>query len=133
LLTLDNHNNIQIANIPRVLILKDLYDNEVASFYYYPIAFQDEVKKMYTQNMVFFKNTLFSKSEQSYFNYFLNKSEFTNGLDMRNSYLHGTQANPEEIQKHEYAYYSYLKLLTLILLKIEDDLLISQMIEKVDD
>jgi hypothetical protein len=42
-------------------------------------------------------------------------------------------ANPEEIQKHEYAYYSYLKLLTLILLKIEDDLLISQMIEKVDD
>jgi hypothetical protein len=49
-------------NIPRVLILKDLYDNEVASFYYYPIAFQDEVKKMYTQNMVFFKNTLFSKS-----------------------------------------------------------------------
>jgi hypothetical protein len=133
LLTLDNHNNIQIANIPRVLILKDLYDNEVASFYYYPIAFQDEVKKMDTQNMVFFEDTLFSKSEQSYFNYFLNKSEFTNGLDMRNSYLHGTQANPEEIQKHEYAYYSYLKLLTLILLKIEDDLLISQMIEKVDD
>jgi hypothetical protein len=30
-------------------------------------------------------------------------------------------------------YYSYLKLLTLILLKIEDDLLISQMIEKVGD
>jgi hypothetical protein len=62
-----------------------------------------------------------------------NKREFTNGLDMRNSYLHGTQANPEEIQEHEYAYYSYLKLLTLILLKIEDDLLISQMIEKVGD
>ena len=83
--------------------------------------------------MVFFGETLFSKSEQSYFNYFLNKREFTNGLDMRNSYLHGTQANPEEIQEHEYAYYSYLKLLTLILLKIEDDLLISQMIEKVGD
>lgn len=133
LLTLDNHNNIQIANILRVSILKDLYDNEVASFYYYPIAFQDEVKKMYIQKMVFFGETLFSKSEQSYFNYFLNKREFTNGLDMRNSYLHGTQANPEEIQEHEYAYYSYLKLLTLILLKIEDDLLISQMIEKVGD
>jgi hypothetical protein len=86
-----------------------LYDNEVASFYYYPIAFQDEVKKMYIQKMVFFGETLFSKSEQSYFNYFLNKREFTNGLDMRNSYLHGTQANPEEIQEHEYAYYSYLK------------------------
>ncbi len=133
LLSLDNHSNIKIVNLPRVLILKDLYDNEVASFYHYPIASQNEAKKMNTQNMVLFESTLFSKSEQSYFNYFLNKSEFTNGLDMRNSYLHGTQANPEEIQKHEYAYFSYLKLLTLILLKIEDDLLISQMIEREND
>jgi hypothetical protein len=53
----------------RVLILKDLYDNEVAPFHHYSIASQDEVKKMDTQNMVFFGNTLFSKSEQSYFNY----------------------------------------------------------------
>lgn len=85
---------------------------------------------MKTQNMVFFESSLFSKSEQSYFNYFLNKSEFTNGLDLRNSYLHGTQANPEEVQKHEYAYFTYLKLLVLVLLKIEDDLLISQIIKK---
>ncbi len=130
LLSLDDHSYIQITNHTRVLILKDLYDNEVASFYHYPIAFQEEAKKMNDQNMVFFGSTLFSKSEQSYFNYFLNKSEFTNGLDMRNSYLHGTQANPEELQKHEFAYFSYLKLLTLILLKIEDDLLISQMIKR---
>jgi hypothetical protein len=67
---------------------------------------------------------LFSKPERDYFNYFLNKSEFTNGLDLRNSYLHGTQAKPDEIQKHEYAYFTYLKLLILTFLKIEDDLII---------
>jgi len=39
----------------------------------------------------------------------------------------------EETQKHENAYFSYLKLLTLILLKIEDDLLISQRIVRADD
>ena len=70
----------------------------------------------------------FSIPEQSYFNYFLNKSEFTNGLDLRNSYLHGTQANPGDVQIHEYAYFTYLKLLFLVLLKIEDDLILSKVI-----
>lgn len=129
-LYLDKNNFIQITNIPRVLILKDLYENEVASFYHYQKAFQEEAKQMKNQNMVFFESSLLSKPEQSYFNYYLNKSEFTNGLDLRNSYLHGTQANPEELEKHEYAYFTYLKLLVLVLLKIEDDLLISQVINK---
>jgi len=114
-----------------MLILKDLYENEFASFYHYPHAFQVEAKQMKTEGLISFESSLFSKQEQSYFNYYLNKSEFTNGLDMRNSYLHGTQANPEAREKHEYAYFTYLKLLTLVLLKIEDDLLINQVTNKI--
>jgi hypothetical protein len=110
----------------RLLIFKDLHDNDYASFYHYPTDFQVEVMKMENENIVFFESSLFSKPEQSYFNYFLNKSEFTNGLDLKNSYLHGTQANPDETQKHEYAYFTYLKLLFLTMLKIEDDLFISK-------
>ena len=83
---------------------------------------------MKEENMLFFDSSLFSKPEQSYFNYLLNKSEFTNGIDLRNSYLHGTQANPKDIQLHQYAYFVYLKLIVLVLLKIEDDLLISHAI-----
>jgi hypothetical protein len=120
---------IQVAKPARLFIFKDLYDNEFSSFYRYPIEFQKEALQMRNENIVFFESSLFSKSEQSYFNYFLNKSEFTNGLDLRNSYLHGTQANPEEIEKHEYAYFTYLKLLVLILLKIDDDLQISNAIK----
>ena len=81
---------------------------------------------MASEGIILFERSLFSKPEQSYFNYFLNKSEFTNGLDLRNSYLHGTQATPNETQKHEYAYFTYLKLLFLVMLKIEDDLIISK-------
>ena len=51
-------------------------------------------------------------------------------MDLRNSYLHGTQANPEEIEKHEYAYFTYLKLVVLTMLKIDDDLQISNAVEK---
>jgi hypothetical protein len=123
-ITIDSNDFIQITNPARIIILKDLYINEVASFYRYPFYLRQEAKQMETEKIIFFNSSLFSKPEQAYFNYFLNKSEFTNGLDLRNSYLHGTQATPDEVQKHEYAYFTYLKLLILTLLKIEDDLII---------
>lgn len=121
-ISVDNHNFIQVTNFERVLILKDLYENEVGSFYHYPFSFQREARQMESENIVYFESSLFSKPEQAYFNYFLNKSEFTNGVDLRNSYLHGTQADPDEIQKHEYTYFTYLKLIFLAFLKIDDDL-----------
>ncbi|WP_179336315.1 hypothetical protein [Winogradskyella costae] len=119
---IDTKGFIQITNLERLLIIKDLYENEVGSFYHYPIVFQEEAQRMAKENIINFTSSLFSKPEQAYFNYFLNKSEFTNGLDLRNSYLHGTQANPDEIEKHEYAYFTYLKLIFLAFLKIDDDL-----------
>jgi hypothetical protein len=128
-ISIDRNDFIQIINPARVLILKDLYENEVGSYYHYPVDIQQEVQQMEVENIVSFESTLFSKPEQAYFNYFLNKSEFTNGLDLRNSYLHGTQANPEEVQKHEYAYFTYLKLIALAMLKIDDDLMISNVIK----
>jgi hypothetical protein len=126
LISIDSNDFIQRTNPARVLILKDLYDNEVGPYYYYSSDFQQEAQRMKIENIITFESTLFSKPEQAYFNYFLNKSEFTNGLNLRNSYLHGTQANPDEFQKHEYAYFTYLKLLFLAMLKIDDDLMISK-------
>lgn len=123
---IDSNDFIQIINPERVIILSDLYFNEVASFYRYSYELRQEAKQMETEKIIYFENSLFSKPEQAYFNYFLNKSEFTNGVDLRNSYLHGTQATPEEIIKHEYAYFTYLKLLILTFLKIEDDLIINK-------
>ena len=128
-ISIDNNDLIQIINPARVLILKDLNDNEVGSYYHYPTDIQQEAQQMEIENIINFESTLFSKPEQAYLNYFLNKSEFTNGLDLRNSYLHGTQAHPDELEKHEYAYFTYLKLLFLAMLKIDDDLMISNVIK----
>jgi len=128
-LSIDNNDFIQVINPTRLIILKDLYHNEVASFYHYSLVFRQEAEQMAKENIVYLESSLFSKPEQAYFNYFLNK-KFTNGLDLRNSYLHGTQARPDETQKHEYAYFTYLKLLFLALLKIEDDLGISKAIKE---
>lgn len=113
---------ILVNNPIRLSILKDLHYKDVGSFYNYPMGHRQEVQQMVTENMVYHKTTLFSKPEQSYFNYCLNKKDFTNGLDLRNSYLHGTQANYSEVNIHENNYFIYLKLIFLALLKIEDDL-----------
>jgi hypothetical protein len=123
---IDQNDRIQVNNVQRVLILWDIFKNEYASFYHYPENTQREAEKMSEEGLTLFGSSLLSKPEQDYFNYYLNKGEFTNGLDLRNSYLHGTQANPSQTDLHENSYLIYLKLLTLILLKIEDDLLINK-------
>jgi hypothetical protein len=130
LITIDNESFVHVANPARVVILKDLHFNEVASFHRYSFELRQEAQKMETEKIVVFDSTLLSKPEQAYFNYFLNKSEFTNGLDLRNSYLHGTQAIPDEVQKHERAYFMYLRLLILAFLKIEDDLAICKTVKE---
>ena len=123
-LYIDDKGCLQFVNPARVTILYDLFQNETGAFHHYPKRFQQEAEKMASENLVFMKSTLFSKSEQDYFNFYLNKSEFTNGYDLRNRYVHGSQANPKEIEKHKSAYQTYLRLIVLTLLKIEDDLMI---------
>ncbi|QNH63719.1 hypothetical protein [Hymenobacter sediminicola] len=123
-----NHENIITPTNPiKLIILQDLYQNEFASKHHFSEEFKKEVEEMINEKILYSDNSLLSKPEQAYFNYFLNKKEFTNGLDLRNSYLHGTQARHDEVEKHRNSYLTYLKLLFLLLLKIEDDLYISNM------
>ena len=57
--------------------------------------------------------------------YYLNKSEFNNGLDLRNKYIHGTQPSSDDAEeKHRYNYMIFLKLFILLIIKINDDLCI---------
>ena len=119
---LDEKGHIQVNDWDKLLILRDIYENEVASFHHYPHDIQRKVLEMCEDDMLYLESSLLSKPEQQFFNYYLNKSEFTNGLDLRNSYLHGTQADPTKTEFHEDSYMIYMKLLILIIFKIEDDL-----------
>lgn len=103
-----------------VFLLGELFKNEVLSYWNYPSHIRDVIDEMINKDLVFVQNKLFTKQEQQYLNFYLNKKEFTNGLDLRNKYLHGTNSPSEDSQKHDY--YLLLKLLILALLKIKDDL-----------
>ena len=64
-------------------------------------------------------STLFTEPEQAYLNYILNKAEFSNGLDLRNKYIHSTYSKKEDEQKTDYI--TLLKLMVLIVTKINDE------------
>ena len=65
------------------------------------------------------ENSLFSKPEQDYLNYELNKSSFSNGLDLRNKYAHSTYPEDEKIQFVDYI--RLLKIMILVITKINEE------------
>ena len=102
----------------KILLLHDLYKNEVSrkSYVYKMLSyFSDEEIENYYQ----FGSTLFSRPEQAYLNYMLNNAEFSNGLALRNKYLHGT--GPNNSEKNVEDYYQILKIIIFIVIKINEE------------
>jgi hypothetical protein len=115
---------LEFIDLNVIFILRELYYKEVISFWHYPKNIRELIEKLVNQNFVYFESSLFSKNEQDYFDYILNKSKFTNGHDIRNRYLHGTNSNDEK--QYEMDYHLILKLFVIIVIKINDDLSIKE-------
>jgi hypothetical protein len=107
-----------------IYVLKELNYEEVISFWHYPKNIRGVIEELSNKNLVDYESSLFSKNEQHYFDYYLNKSKFTNGHDIRNRYLHGTNTNDE--RQYEIDYHIILKLFVIIVIKINDDLYIKE-------
>lgn len=115
---------VKIENDIKIFIIGQLHYNEVVNYWNYPNLIRDEIDYMLENKLLKYENTLFSVSEKNYINYYLNKKEFTNGFDLRNKYMHGT--NSFSVEQHKMDYYKLLKIIILTLLKIEDDIIINQ-------
>lgn len=74
-------------NYERIWILKELNDKGVICLQYKD---SDILRKLISEGEIRVESSLLSESEWEYFNYVLNKSEFSNGLDLRNRYIHDT-------------------------------------------
>ena len=123
LLAVDN-NYIKLKNKPLINIYADLYFNDVINYWRYPKQLRNIVDSLIEKGILYSENTLFSKPEQDYFNYYLNMSEFIDGFDIRNSNLHGSQSGDRNSEIHSSRYMIILQLLILIIIKINDDLCI---------
>ena len=98
-------------------ILKDFYYNKVICINYYKNS--PVLDSLILNGKIICESKLFSRQEQEYLNYLLNDRLFDNGPALRNKYSHGK--NPINLEDHEKDYFQILKVITLIIIKINEE------------
>ena len=106
-------------NRTRTAVLGDLFYNEVVCPNHYDKNLHDQGDTLFAAGDMYYESTLFSKPEQDYLNYVLNRSKFTNGLDLRNKYIHDTCPLDKETQAGDYI--ELLKIMVLTIIKINEE------------
>ena len=106
-------------NGARAFILRELFSNEVICCSYCTDEIKGMIDQLVQSGDLEVENTLFSKPEQDYYNYMLNRSCFCNGLDLRNRYIHGTNSNDEKEMERDYV--ELLKLSAIMVIKINEE------------
>lgn len=121
----DTGARVQIANAEQFLILRSLFMTEACSYYHLSDHERAEVDAMVARGWVERRTSLLTEAEGQYFNYFLNKVDFSNGPELRNKYLHGSQANGEGEDTHFHSYVIALRLMIALVIKLNDDFCLS--------
>ena len=120
-----------------IALLKDLYDHDVTCLQYYSpyignidvrTPFFEIINRRVADGDLTVESTLFSKPEQDYLNYVLNKSAFSNGLDLRNKYSHSTYHQDEKTQQQDCM--ELLKVMLVVVVKINEEFCLRESIEK---
>ena len=78
-----------------------------------------EIHELIRNNDLRYGSTLFSEPEQAYLNYQLNQAEFSNGLDLRNKYIHSSYSRDPRIQEEDYD--RLLRIMALVVMKVNEE------------
>jgi hypothetical protein len=116
---------VRIANAEQFLIFRSLFATEACSYYHLSDRGRAEVDSMVARGWVERRASLLTEAEGQYFNYFLNKVDFSNGPELRNKYLHGSQADADGEDAHFHAYVIALRLMIALVIKLNDDFCLS--------
>ena len=117
-------------NVSAVFILKDLYDHDVICPSYYDGELKGITGEWCKNGKLRLSNRLFSEPEQDYLNYELNKSTYSNGLDLRNKYAHSTY--PEDEREQFTDYIRLLKIMILVVTKINEEFCLKEKVHEAD-
>lgn len=102
----------------KALILKNLYEKGVLC-YNYAGRYKSVADELVNGKHLVAENTLFSKDECQYIDYILNKASFSDGLDLRNKYSHGTVLKNDKENHNDYI--EFLKIMVMIVVKINEE------------
>ena len=105
-------------------ILFDLYKNGfAANTFLIDHGLKEALETLQAKDWIYTQSSLLAKPECDYLDFYLNKSKFTNGQDLRNAYLHGTQRkHGTDDDLHRVNYYRLLMFVVMIVIKINDEL-----------
>lgn len=117
----DTGTRVRFANAERFHILRSLFTTQAVSYHHLTDAGRAEADAMVAKGWLTPGATLLTESEGKYFNYFLNKVEFSNGPELRNKYLHGSQASADGEDSHFHTYITALRLIVALVIKLNDD------------
>lgn len=104
------------------IILKSLWEYRVCSYWHHSEKGMKYLDEMVDKGWLIKSDNLLTKEEKRYFSYYMDNGEFTNGFAYRNLYAHGCIISEDDTEKHHIAYLVFLRLLTILILKVEDDL-----------
>lgn len=121
----DTGRRVQFVTVEQFLILKALFTTQAASYYHLSDAERATADAMVTKGWATRHSSLLTDAEGMYFNYFLNGADFSNGPQLRNKYLHGSQAHTNGDEAHFNTYITALRLTVALAIKINDDFCLS--------
>lgn len=121
----DTGKYLQVANMQQILILAALFNTQAANYHHLSEAGRIEADRMVTEGWVVRRSSLLTGAEGDYFNYLLNRVGFSNGPNLRNRYLHGSQAGHDNDEAHANTYLIALRLIVALVIKMNDDLCLS--------
>lgn len=120
---------VKFRSLPQIAVLKALFNYEAIGYNHATEDMRDEIDTMVSSGWLTRKSSLLTDPEASYFNFILNQSEFSDGYDFRNKYLHGSQADKDNENTHHNVYIIALKLMMAIVIKISNDFYVRNKLE----
>lgn len=102
----------------KATILRELHDYGVICCHH-SNELQSTIAELISSGNLFEKTTLFSVPEYEYLDYILNKASFSNGLDLRNKYVHGSKTKDDNENFKDYL--EFLLIMVMIIIKLNDE------------
>lgn len=102
-------------------VLREIQLYESTNYYRYSAGSRVAIDEMVVRGWLERRSSLLSESEAQYFNYYLNQVDYSNGPDLRNHYLHGSNPSASQVATHANNYYRAMSLLLCLVVKMNDD------------